>query len=197
MRQKEATLKLTEAKRTQLETENRIKNRKRIAKYRKNKKEGIVSQVSREKTSENHQNIEMKPVISFPHSYKTPSALYKAVTKMKKSLPVSPSKRKAVHAKYFYSFSAQDRSDIIGDNIIHNSPAAKRKTKKGLSSSVLKSIEDFYERDDISRLSPNVKDSRKFVNPVTGKKELKQLRFLCYTLSKAYKKFVEENADGE
>lgn len=126
--------------------------------------------------------------VNFPHSYKTKSALGKAVAKAERALPSSPSKRKAVVAKLLRTFDATTQQDILGSGM-----SEKKKTgNKGLSSSLLKDIQLFYERDEISRVSPNVKDARKFVNDITGEKEVKQIRHLMYKLSEVYNMFVDE-----
>lgn len=125
--------------------------------------------------------------IDFPHSYKTQSALSKAVAKTRKTLPSSPSKRKAVLARLLRSFSEEDQRDIIG-----NTKSKGIKTNKGLSSTLVKEIRLFYERDDISRISPNVKDLRKFENPDTGEMEAKQIRYLSYKLSEVYLQFLDD-----
>ncbi|KAJ6640217.1 hypothetical protein Bhyg_12967, partial [Pseudolycoriella hygida] len=67
----------------------------------------------------------------------------------------------------------------------------KPKSFKAVSSSVIETVQAFYERDDISRISPNVKDYRKFVNSQTGEKEYKQMRFLTYKLSDVYELFIK------
>lgn len=125
--------------------------------------------------------------INFQHTYKTQSALSKAVAKTKKSLPSSPSKRKAVVAKLLRAFDDGEQRDVIGDK-----KSEKKKTNIGLSSTLVKDIKLFYERDDISRISPNVKDVRKFVNSDTGDKEERQIRHLAYKLSEVYLKFLDE-----
>ncbi len=127
--------------------------------------------------------------IDFPHSYKTQSALSKAVAKTRKTLPSSPSKRKAVLARLLRSFSEEDQRDIIGNT---KSKGKGIKTNKGLSSTLVKDIRLFYERDDISRISPNVKDLRKFENPDTGEMEPKQIRYLNYKLSEVYLQFLDD-----
>lgn len=54
------------------------------------------------------------------------------------------------------------------------------------------SFKAFYERDDVSRMSPNVKHCKKFEDPSTGTKEFKQIRFLMYTLSDVYEMFKKQ-----
>lgn len=125
--------------------------------------------------------------LNFEHSYKTPSALSKAVAKANQSLPSSPSKRKAVMARLLRTFSEEDQHDIIG-----NSKSKQNVPNKGLSAELVRQIRQFYERDDISRISPNVKDSRKFTDPNTGEKVVHQIRHLSHKLSEVYSMFLDE-----
>lgn len=53
-------------------------------------------------------------------------------------------------------------------------------------------VKQFYENDAISRISPNVKDTRLIKNPATGEKEAFQIRHLMYTLREAYGMFLME-----
>lgn len=129
--------------------------------------------------------------IQFEKSYRTESALRKAVGKTKRSLPASPSKQKAVIAKLLHSFNQIDKEEVID-----NTNATKQKTSKGLSPEIIKSIEQFYEREDISRVSPNVKDCKRFINEVTGEKEYRQVRHLMFKLSEVHALFVEEYFSG-
>lgn len=122
--------------------------------------------------------------------YKTTSALSKAVAKVKRALPSSSEKKKAVVKKLLGSFDMKDHQDIV--NV-----APKTKSSKGLKSEVIDSVKSFYERDDISRISPNMRDCRKFKDPITGTKELKQIRYLMYKLSDAHKLFVQHIQKGK
>lgn len=59
-------------------------------------------------------------------------------------------------------------------------------------------VEKFYNRDDISRVSPNTRDCRTFINRTTGPKELKQMRHLMISLKEAYALFTGEfSAENE
>lgn len=179
---------MTIAKSNNLLAEYRMKNRKGVQKWRQKQKEGIVTQDKPERQqNRKHQPPHLTANTTFSHSYKTSSALRKAVAKTKKSLPSSPSKRKAVVSKLLGSFDRKDKEDIIG-----NGTSARKKAARGLSASLVKAIEQFYERDDISRISPNVKDARKFLDPLTGAKEVKQVRYAMYKLSEIYSKFIAE-----
>lgn len=174
--------------------ENRIESRKRVQKHREKKKKTLLDchlKTSNSIATKTNQSAGSKPgAEDLIHSYKTKSALAKAVTKARKSLPISPSKRKVVVSKILDSFGPKDRDEIVGIK------EAKPKTKhwKRMSSDLIAAIEAFYERDEISRVSPNVKDARYFKNALTGQKELRQLRHLTYKLKKVRALFVKDYA---
>lgn len=153
--------------------ENRIKCLKRVQKCRKIKKEAEQSQDG---------------ALHFSHSYETESDLRKDVAKAMRALPSSASKRKAVVAELFNSLDAKDRQDII------NSINTFAKTKKeGLSSALVGTMQLFYKSDDVSITSPNVEDTRYFVNTVTGEvkdeMELNQMRHFMFVEDYRGKKF--------
>lgn len=131
--------------------------------------------------------------IAFKNSYRTDGALRKAVGKAKRALPDSPSKQKAVLAKMFQSLTTEDKEDVV------NNTAVVQPTKhyRRLSAELIDAVRQFYQRDDISRPSPNVKDCKRFVNEDTGEKEYRQVRHLMYKLSEAHALFVEEYAAGK
>lgn len=86
------------------------------------------------------------------------------------------------------SFDEKSRQDIFGNA----TSTVKEKRQNGISPALVSAIQSFYERDDISRISPNVKDAKNFRNPDTREKELIQIRHLIFKLSEVYSKFVEE-----
>lgn len=175
------------ARREQVVFENRIKSRKRVRKCRESKKQARLNEVRGVNTN---QSVLMTTTStsSLTHSYKTKSGLAKAVSKTKRTLPSSPSKRKIVVAKLLVSLDTEDK-----DEIIRNKTSKPQKTHwKRISPVLIQTIESFYERDEISVISPNVKDCRRFADPVTGRKELRQIRYLTYNLKKVHSLFVED-----
>ncbi|KAJ6635072.1 hypothetical protein Bhyg_13655 [Pseudolycoriella hygida] len=165
----------------------RAYNRKKLAEFRERKKEkdGLVVPVSAEGNRPDQTTKQASD-----GSYKTSNALFKAVTKAKKALPVAPAKKKLVVSKILNSFNTEDRQDIVSSNM------PKAKPTKGITSDVVMLIQDFYERDDISRMSPNARDCRKFFN-TSGEKEVKQIRHLMYKLTDAYDLFVKDFQKGK
>lgn len=163
---------LSKKEREKLLKVSRDNGHKRLMKHRL-KKKGI------ERTDDVDLNVVTQP-------YRTESALNKAVAKTKKALPASPSKVKAVVTKLLHSFDDKDKQYIV-----HNGHIPK-KSSKGLSSAVISSVIKYYERDDVSRMSPNTKDTRFFKNPANGTKELKTIRHLTRKLDKVYNMFIQE-----
>lgn len=175
-RLKDGLAKCSKAIQKEIMTENRKRANERLKKHRQFKKENAL-------------NASDVPQSS---GYKTKSALNKAVAKLKKYLPTSLPKQKEVAAKLFESL-VQDELD---ENVTLN--MSEQKSGRSVSKSLVTAVQRFYERDDISRISPNVRDSKYFVNQENGVKEIRQVRHLMYTLSKVYSLFIKQYvADGE
>lgn len=183
IRLKESLNSLSELKRERWLLENRIKTRISVQECRRRKKLNQSEGTTEDRSIFNRNQPVIRQSAGVTHSYKTKSALAKASTKTKKTLPFSPSKRKAVVASVLNSFGAEDRNEIIGQ------ANHRKKVKKGLSSAFVREIQKFYERNDISRMSPNVKDFRNFMNAETGKKEPRQMRHLMHNLDNVYELF--------
>ncbi|KAJ6639674.1 hypothetical protein Bhyg_12421 [Pseudolycoriella hygida] len=91
-------------------------------------------------------------------------------------------------------FNEEDARDMVNLSHPKSRPLIK---KRGLNPEIIDAIKLFYERDDVSRISPNMRDCRSFPNPVTGTKEIKQIRFLMYKLSDVHKMFVKHSQSDE
>lgn len=167
-RKKKMMSKLTAAKRNQLLNEDRMKCRKRVANHRLNKKK-------------NEAPKEQLPT----SSYRTKSAARKATTKTRKSLPLAPGKRNEILYRIVHSLDPADQLEIF-----NKKPIEKHSNGKGLAPELIAAIQKFYESDEISRMSPNVKDCRFFKNPLTGEKEVVQVRHMLYRLKEAYHLFL-------
>lgn len=117
-------------------------------------------------------------------SYQSNRSLGKAVSKVKKTLPSSPRKRKAVVAKLFADELPELKTQLRQQ---------KFKNKiKCLAEETQNKIKEFYLRDDISRKEPGRKDVISIKNPETGQREQKQKCFMMMTISEAYEQFVAE-----
>lgn len=195
-RLKESLSTLTDSKRKQLVDNIRSKCRDRVKKFREKKQliqsDPKITSSGHTKLSnivqENRNLAECKSV-QFQNSYNTKSALAKATSKLRVMLPRSPSKRKAIIARLLNSLDDDTREEVS-----LNKTKMKKGGRKGIASKLSEEIIHFYERDDISRMSPNTKDARFYRNPTTGESEMKQKRYLVLTLKQAYEKFAMENA---
>lgn len=128
-------------------------------------------------------------------SFKSPQSLGKAVRKVNKSLPKSPSKAHHVIANVVQQMSPRKRKSVleICDQLVKKRKSEVEKRKKrsdAISDKDTRSIEEFYMRDDISRMCPGRKD---FVTVRSKEgKEHKQKRLLIYNISEVYEIFKAE-----
>ncbi|XP_037025686.1 uncharacterized protein LOC119077393 [Bradysia coprophila] len=178
--------KLPKAEREKVKRVNRTYMRKKVAEYRQRKK-GLP--VEKTGTSSNASNLSEGQSEA---GYKTTSALHKAVAKLKRALPSTSGKKKEAVSKLLLTFDENDQSDIA-----RRVSGVKTRPTRALSSGITDSVISFYERDDVSRMSPNMRDCRKFVDPKTGVKEEKQIRYLMYKLSDVYDMFVRHFQNGD
>lgn len=121
----------------------------------------------------------------FKFAFGSESALGKAVAKVKRSLPKSPSKTKAVLAKILSKYDPDNKKEIMSNSEI------QIKKRCIISELTIVEIKQFYQRDDISRLSPNVKDFVKVIDE-SGIKIQKQIRHLMYSVREVYAMYIEE-----
>lgn len=116
--------------------------------------------------------------------YKTKGALDKAVAKINRAVPSASAKKKQAICKFLKTFNAeyfQEIMSVVGGQAVNS----KGKTTRAISGVVINSVKAFYERDDISRMSANMRDCRQFTDPDTGISEAKQIRHLMYRLTDA------------
>lgn len=191
-RVKESLKKMTECKQKKFVENTRLRCLERVRKHRAKAKQLNPPQ---EKTSSGDDKLSqlnnsvLHQLQGVQSSYKTESAKAKATTKFRKGLPNSPSKQKAVIENFFNSLDDDTREEIL-----FKKKKMNKGGKKGIGTELSEQIKQFYDRDDVSRMSPNTKDSRFYRNPTTGEKELKQKRYLILTLQQAYDKFLIENS---
>lgn len=134
---------------------NRDYSRKKMAEYRQRKK-GQLVEVKDNVSPSTSKATSSKPEIV----YKTASVESKAYTKLKRALPSTTAKKKVLVKKLLRKFGDNDRQEIVEDKLVEVKPA------RGINSNVVEMLKSFYVRDDISRMSPNMKDCRKFTNPI-------------------------------
>lgn len=118
-----------------------------------------------------------------PAAFKNASSLGKATARARKALPKSPRKRKTVVRKLF--------SSIIGEPTGVSSPGQCKSNSLSLSEESVSAVKAFYEREDISRQTPGMKDCLSIKNE-QGEKEKVQVRYLCYSILEAHALFQSE-----
>ncbi|XP_030827949.1 uncharacterized protein LOC115928135 [Strongylocentrotus purpuratus] len=157
--------------RKQLERETKEATKKRVAKHRKLKKE---------RKAEAEAEASHGP-------FKSAMALAKATARahriMDRVLPDTP-KRRIVVSRKLYEKEAKQGHELP------SASAEKRKTgPPKVSEDTVKVIEDFYERDDVSRQAPGRKDVVTIWN-ADGKKKM-QARHLTASIKETYAFFCE------
>lgn len=171
---------LPTAVREKTKRNNRAYMRKKVAEYSQRKKGLPVVNTALVASSSSS---------SMPEDgYRTTSVLDKAVAKMKRAEPSTATKKKQAVSKYLKSLDPKDLAEIVQ---AVTTKTIKAKSSRAIKSSVIDSVKAFYLRDDISRMSPNMRDCRKFVDPITGSSEVKPIRYLKYTLHDVYNLFVQ------
>lgn len=171
----------------------RAYSRRKMSEYRqrKNLKENIVPPTTTEVLPSRS-----KAVIQ--ESYNTASALSKAVAKVKRALPSTSAKKKQVIAKLLHSFDEEEKKEIITNKVtLESTSTVERKSTRAVTASDIELVKSFFERDDISRMSSNMRDCRKFTDPTTGVEVLKQIRYLMYRLVDVHSLFVKFVQNGE
>ncbi|XP_037050033.1 uncharacterized protein LOC119085183 isoform X2 [Bradysia coprophila] len=164
--------------REDIKRKNRQYSQRKQREYRERKK--------KTESTANGSTVSSDPKTEEDGQYKTASALNKAVAKLKRAAPATLVKSKQAVAKFLKTFDPSDVKEMVG--ISEN----KRKGSRAIKPSIVSEVDAFYQRDDISRISPNVKHCKRFEDPSTGAKEFKQIRFLLYTLSDVYRMFLEQ-----
>lgn len=71
----------------------------------------------------------------------------------------------------------------------------KRTPWNKIPCNIVQQVVDFYQRDDVSRQAPGIKDKKSVKNPQTGKRESVQKRHLVMTVKEALQIFCRENPD--
>lgn len=151
----------------------RIATRDRVRKHRKEKKE-------RELEERSKGNIE-EP------SYRCPNTLAKAAKKVERVLPLGTTKRSAVLTKVI-----NDLDETEKENIIETITKSNKNSRCSIGKEIGADIREFFERDDISRVSPKIKDVKVYKNAETGIDVLLPTRHMVLTIREAYALFVED-----
>lgn len=158
----------------------RQNERERSKRYRQRKKMLIEEQ---RKKNANENSFVTK-------SYSSSAALGKAKKRVKRALPESPTKKKAVLVSIFKEMDDGERNELV--KMISLKPSTITLNASTKYDEIAKAIAAFYERDDISRVSPKMKDVQKRKSAATGADELTAKRHMVMTLKEAYALFVED-----
>lgn len=128
-------------------------------------------------------------------AYTTVQSLGKAKSKVMRALPISPTKRKAVLAHILSEMADGDKIDVA-NAVVTPPPLTKKHTETKRDLTTLKrEIKEFYERDDVSRVSPKIRDVKEYVCPDTGNKILLPTRHMLYTGREAFALFDEQQRE--
>lgn len=128
-------------------------------------------------------------------AYTCPQTLGKAKRKVVRALPSSPTKKKAILAQIVSEMNDAEKTEIT--NAVSTTPP-KTRVKAARDLTILKkAIKEFYERDDVSRMSPKTRDVKEYVCPDTGNKILLPTRHMQYTIKEAFALFDEEQQKTE
>lgn len=149
--------------------ERNAANRNRVAKCRNLKKqkraEAAVS----------------KPKSPFRSAMAFAKATARAKKILEKALPSSPRKKRKVSQQLFKDASSSQSPKAV----------SKRTAANAISPELIKVVKKFFERDDISRQAPGMKDCRVF-REKDGNKTKIQIRHLTASLKETFALFCEE-----
>ena len=111
------------------------------------------------------------------------------MNKVTRAFPVSPTKRKTVLARILSKMNDADKLEVV----TAITPTRKNYVPNAL---LIKEIREFYERDDISRTSPKIRDVKEYVSVDTGEKILLPTRHMILTMKEAFALFDEERKNA-
>jgi len=159
-----------------------VKMRKKSTEYQKKWREGQ----RRLKQSLEVQNVESVPNVMAC----TPQSIGKAVRKVEKVMPKSPRKKAAIIGKMLANISPKKCKLIVKMAFMPRKVLQRKKRSDALTSEEVQQIQDYFRRDDISRMCPGRKDFVS-VKTATGR-ELRQKRVLICNLHEVHEMFCEE-----
>lgn len=175
------------------DAKRRENQRERIRKFRERKRNATNQNLDDETASNfSHSNASQCSSLSDLSSvgYNTVQSLGKAVNKAKKALPQSPMKQRAVLANIVSNMNEQEKS-VLANAIISPPPKTKHVSKWII---LKKAIIEFYQRDDVSRASPKIRDVKEYVCPETGENILLPTKHMELTIREANGLFNHEQS---
>ena len=163
----------------------KAKERKQLERNKNIPKSKAEQSIQRRQNRERVSKFRLKKIHSEIKStdtaYKTPQALGKAVSKVKRQLPSSPRKKRAVIEKLvsLTKIQTSQKSKTI--------PAGNR----ALSNATEERVRSFYQKDCISQLAAGRKDY--VITRSKSKKVFVQKRYLLYSLRETFALFKNDN----
>lgn len=148
--------------------QQKINERERKRKFRENKKQQTVKNIP----------------------FKTPQSLGKAVRRADAMMPKEKNKKICVLTKILESLDPNLKVQNIGKTEIITTMNPWNK----LSPEIVEKVKSFYLKEDISRVSPGLKDRVK-IKTNGSIIEYAQKRHMVYTIKEAYTIFQEENPE--
>lgn len=123
--------------------------------------------------------------------YRCANTLGKATKKIERNLPHTASKRTAALAKVLNNLDCDERNQIF-NTFTKNLPKKQCTTRDDL----IFDIRAFYERDDVSRVSPKMKDVKKYKCVDSVNKIFLPTRHMVLTIRETYALFVEDRTNS-
>lgn len=158
----------------------RQKERERSKRYRQRKK----------MQAEQQQNAMAGENVFVAKSYSNRATLGKAKKKVERALPESPTRKKAVLVSIFKEMDDGERNELV--SVISSKPSTITSNTSTKFDKISRDIGQFYERDDISRVSPKIKDVQQRKDVLTGAVDLLPKRHMVVTIKEAYALFIED-----
>lgn len=183
----------------QIKAKERLRWKERSEKDKTKKKTKLELSIQKEKERLRKANWRKKKLLlkkqeSSPDNTYSPSALGKAVARVKQKMPKEPEKKVAVIAKIIQDLSPSKQERVYSSSTFKKNMKKNNETRKirsdATATETVQKVQLFFERDDISRLCPGRKD---FVIIRDGKSKTKiQKRVLQMTVQEVYLLFIKE-----
>lgn len=151
----------------------RLRRQRKLNKYRK------ADRI--QKKRKRQQNKEMKCVNTANNSFRSLASLNKALNRVKRHLPNSPSKKTCILVKLAELSSSSSKLDC----------KLKAESKLRLSAECVTAIKEFYNADDVSWQCPGRKDYVLNVSDA-GSKDKIQKKYMIMSIGEAHQLFLEK-----
>lgn len=188
LKKKDAENNLPDEERQDVIEKQREAVRERVKKHREHKMCDTSSQNDTE--SIRSQPSSLSDTVSDCYSNKR--TLGKAVAKVSRAFPTSPRRKRAVLAQIVSNVDDTDRNQLV--KVVASD---KNNTNAHEINRIDIAIGRFFERDDISRVSPKTRDIKTYICPRTGNEILLPTRHMVLSMKEAHALFVEERKRAE